>query len=331
MNSVKVLYSSFKSNSCIINIVLNFNCNNTCKYCFINDIKSDVKKSSLYVEARKLKLFFDNVKELKYFKNKDIEIILTGGEPTLNPDFFNILKLLDSYSFIKKVYILSNGTSNKDLYINSFNILKEKLYLLLTYHPSSSFNLEYYLDLYKKLSELPYYKFKKGFAVLYLLDDDIELATHKNNINYIFNVLTNKNFDIENFIMNEDLWLNYDIILKEPVNCNEEFIEFYNNITKNLKILYENEVYNFFNYKNTVKNLFKGLYCNSMKNCFYINRYNIDYKISCECDDSLNAYSIIKSDCKKFFDKINNNIFKCKNNYCGNGLYLIHQEKFRGV
>lgn len=85
-------------------------CNANCSYCF----NKDHKKND-----------FINVKQLKQFLkfNKDItskkSVHVMGGEPTVHPEFFDIMKMFKKY--FHKIYVFTNG-------INIFNnkkILKE--------------------------------------------------------------------------------------------------------------------------------------------------------------------------------------------------------------
>lgn len=94
-------------------------CNCNCPFCFQGEHKKSEKALSLDDYNR---LFFD-------LRNKGVFYIgFSGGEPFLNPDFMNILKLAKNYNF--RVSFVSNGhfiTKSQidemaDLYIDSMNI-----------------------------------------------------------------------------------------------------------------------------------------------------------------------------------------------------------------
>lgn len=81
-----------------IYLLLTENCNLNCDYCIRG------KKKYIYVEKEKL---FKIIKENESnFKNA--QILLTGGEPTLHPDFIEILNYVKEHS--KSVSINTNGT-----------------------------------------------------------------------------------------------------------------------------------------------------------------------------------------------------------------------------
>lgn len=81
-----------------IYILLTNNCNLSCSHC-IRDDKSDKTLSST-----ELDVLFNNVN----FENN--HIVLTGGEPSLHPDFINILE--EVIKKAKKITICTNGINN---------------------------------------------------------------------------------------------------------------------------------------------------------------------------------------------------------------------------
>lgn len=93
-------------------------CNLKCKYCFEKDYIPQ------YIDTDKLFKFTNNIKPLID------DIVITGGEPTLHPDFFKIVEYLSEYSIV----ITTNGS------ILNINKIKE----LLAHH--SYVNLQFSLD-----------------------------------------------------------------------------------------------------------------------------------------------------------------------------------------
>ena len=79
-------------------------CNFKCGYCLPNG--SQVDKS----DNRKF-LHLDEIKRLaKCFSELEVcKIRITGGEPTVRKDFFEIIKVLKVETGIKKVVITTNG------------------------------------------------------------------------------------------------------------------------------------------------------------------------------------------------------------------------------
>lgn len=70
-------------------------CNLKCKYCFEGDY------TSCFVDTNSLFLFTDTIKE------KIDDVVITGGEPFLHPDFF---KIVEHYSEYANVIVTTNGT-----------------------------------------------------------------------------------------------------------------------------------------------------------------------------------------------------------------------------
>ena len=85
-------------------IALGYTCNHKCINCPLSTF------DRLHGELDK-DVIIKNVKELSKYKDK-LHITISGGEPTLNPNFFDVLKILGkSNSYIT---ILSNATTCKD-------------------------------------------------------------------------------------------------------------------------------------------------------------------------------------------------------------------------
>ena len=79
-------------------------CNFKCGYCLPNGYQVDKSDNRKF-------LHFDEIKRLsKVFSKLGVQKIrLTGGEPTVRKDFFEIIKILKNEAEIKKVVITTNG------------------------------------------------------------------------------------------------------------------------------------------------------------------------------------------------------------------------------
>lgn len=79
------------------NIVITNNCNLNCSYCFtrnkINNVNDFISIEELY--------------NILKFLNNEKNIGLIGGEPTLHPDFENIVKILAEQN--KNILLFTNG------------------------------------------------------------------------------------------------------------------------------------------------------------------------------------------------------------------------------
>lgn len=135
-------------------------CNFDCDYCYSHNSKNE---TNMFLNLIQIKLI---IKNLKLFKNAFfIFYISGGGEPTLNPEIKEIIKLLycELSSQIKKIIIISNGSYKKELYnalitdkrtelkISVHNFVNYKTFIYLI--KETNINLEFYLmynPLYKE-------------------------------------------------------------------------------------------------------------------------------------------------------------------------------------
>lgn len=86
-------------------------CNLRCNFCFASAQYSNKDKMDLS--------YFENkINELKDYGLK--KVILTGGEPTIHPDFYKFLKVTTNFSL--PVQVLTNGTTtlDKEIYQNEY-------------------------------------------------------------------------------------------------------------------------------------------------------------------------------------------------------------------
>lgn len=104
-----LLSSEIKSEFCWLEITSK--CNQNCIHCFMAD---DLNKN--FITFEKLKECIDGLYELGVKT-----IALSGGEPTLHPDFLDILEYINKYDI--KIALLTNGSNINEEMIN---ILKNK-------------------------------------------------------------------------------------------------------------------------------------------------------------------------------------------------------------
>jgi MoaA/NifB/PqqE/SkfB family radical SAM enzyme len=85
------------------NLVLTYRCNSDCQFCFA---RGQNQETDLTIEKANRLLPF-----IQSFGRSEVNLL--GGEPTLNPDFLSILKLLLVEGF--KVRVFTNGKLHKSL------------------------------------------------------------------------------------------------------------------------------------------------------------------------------------------------------------------------
>jgi len=79
-------------------------CNFKCGYCLPNGYQADKSDNRKFLNINEIKRLAKGLSELGVCK-----IRLTGGEPTVRKDFFDIVKILKNETGIKKVVVTTNG------------------------------------------------------------------------------------------------------------------------------------------------------------------------------------------------------------------------------
>lgn len=121
-----------------IDFIITQKCTLRCTYC--SQSKADAKVLN-DAPREVIEGFFTMLQNL----DRDFEITITGGEPLLHPDFFEILQRLKQLGF--KVAIVSNFSFPVKKYTEIVDILGENLsFLMLSCHTSSAKNLDDYIN-----------------------------------------------------------------------------------------------------------------------------------------------------------------------------------------
>jgi len=101
---MKMLKDSFGRTFPYIRLSITDVCNFKCGYCLPNGYQKDKSDNRSFLHIDEIKRLAKGLSELGVCK-----IRLTGGEPTVRKDFFEILKVLKDNSGIKKTVITTNG------------------------------------------------------------------------------------------------------------------------------------------------------------------------------------------------------------------------------
>ena len=88
-----------ETHSKIVDIKIDFRCNNLCRFCVAGD------KRELFPDLT----LGDITKLMTEHRGRCDEIVLTGGEPTLHPDIFDIVRIARQDLGFKTVQIQTNG------------------------------------------------------------------------------------------------------------------------------------------------------------------------------------------------------------------------------
>ena len=101
---MKILRDSFGRTFPYIRLSITDVCNFKCGYCLPNGYQKNKSDNRKFLDIDEIKRLARGLSELGVCK-----IRLTGGEPTIRKDFFDIIKILKNESGIKKVVITTNG------------------------------------------------------------------------------------------------------------------------------------------------------------------------------------------------------------------------------
>ena len=101
---MSILKDSFGRKFPYIRLSISDVCNFKCGYCLPDGYKIDKSDNRSFINTEEIKRLARALSELGVSK-----IRLTGGEPTIRKDFFEIIKIIKENSGIKKTVITTNG------------------------------------------------------------------------------------------------------------------------------------------------------------------------------------------------------------------------------
>ena len=101
---MQTLKDSFGRSFPYIRLSITDVCNFKCGYCLPNGYQVDKSDNRKFLHLEEIKRL------AKVFSRLGVsKIRLTGGEPTVRKDFFDVIKILKNEADIKKVVITTNG------------------------------------------------------------------------------------------------------------------------------------------------------------------------------------------------------------------------------
>jgi len=101
---MKMLKDSFGRTFPYIRLSITDVCNFKCGYCLPNGYQKDKSDNRTFLSSSEIERLAKSLSELGVCK-----IRLTGGEPTVRKDFFDIVKIIKNNAGIKKTVITTNG------------------------------------------------------------------------------------------------------------------------------------------------------------------------------------------------------------------------------
>ena len=183
-------------------------CNFKCGYCLPNGYQADKSDNRTFLNIKEIERLTKALSELGVCK-----IRLTGGEPTVRKDFFDVLKVIKKHSGIKKTVITTNGyhldqkaQKIKESGLDGINIsidsLDRETFKSITGHD----RLPEILEGIKKLQELNFKNIKINAVLLKGVNDKEEnfdkwaefIKTNEIDFRYIELMQTGDNLDYFN-------------------------------------------------------------------------------------------------------------------------------------
>lgn len=107
-----------------INWELVSHCQLNCTYCYYKPFKSETDYSSLK------NIIIKKLSEIK----EPFKINLVGGEPTLHPDFYDVIEKLNSLENLQSIALVTNLEEDVNFY-SYLRSLTHKLRIVASYHP----------------------------------------------------------------------------------------------------------------------------------------------------------------------------------------------------
>ena len=205
---MSILQDSFGRRFPYIRMSITDVCNFKCGYCLPNGYQADKSDNRTFLNIKEIERLTKALSELGVCK-----IRLTGGEPTVRKDFFDILKVIKKHSGIKKTVITTNGyhldqkaQKIKESGLDGINIsidsLDRETFKSITGHD----RLPEILEGIKKLQELNFKNIKINAVLLKGVNDKEEnfdkwaefIKTNEIDFRYIELMQTGDNLDYFN-------------------------------------------------------------------------------------------------------------------------------------
>jgi len=205
---MSILQDSFGRRFPYIRMSITDVCNFKCGYCLPNGYQADKSDNRTFLNIKEIERLTKALSELGVCK-----IRLTGGEPTVRKDFFDVLKVIKKHSGIKKTVITTNGyhldqkaQKIKESGLDGINIsidsLDRETFKSITGHD----RLPEILEGIKKLQELNFKNIKINAVLLKGVNDKEEnfdkwaefIKTNEIDFRYIELMQTGDNLDYFN-------------------------------------------------------------------------------------------------------------------------------------
>lgn len=109
MDELNKIQNYYKKNNKVFRVFLEitYSCNLKCKHCYIKEEIYGCQNENVYMSFERAKNIIDDLENIGV-----VHVLITGGEPLINPDFYDIVEYASSKNFL--LTILTNGTMLKE-------------------------------------------------------------------------------------------------------------------------------------------------------------------------------------------------------------------------
>lgn len=139
-------------------------CNYQCDYCPVLDVLTKDFTKPSHTSAKMTVARLKTVQTL-------FRMCISGGEPTLHPEFFDIIQALDDMPNCNQIAVMTNFSRSVEFYEKISNLKSEKIVIMAAYHP------QYYKDKFFEKA-LHMSKILKRFRIQVNLSDDPSTWDH---------------------------------------------------------------------------------------------------------------------------------------------------------
>lgn len=130
-------------------------CQLSCSYCYFNPYESQTNYPAV------MKMILNKLSKIE----ENFEVTLLGGEPTLHPQFYELIEALHSMKYLTKIDIITNFQTQIDFW-EPIQPFKDKIEIVLSYH------VEYQQKgFFKKVKKL---QDKFSMNIIFLVHNDLK-------------------------------------------------------------------------------------------------------------------------------------------------------------
>jgi hypothetical protein len=195
-------------------------CNYNCEYSYARANKETWSK------IQNIKII-NNILNKIIKINKDVDVILLGGEPTMSSNYFYILNHLSQLKNVKNIGCISNGSiKNINTHLDQYPEFKTKFTFNLTFHPSQVKNIDDFINIINIIKKRDQFELNINIMLIQEFNEKIIYLLNylvKNKINFYYNIPFDK-YNMEKSLFGSDSYLKWIYNINEQFDSEKELI-----------------------------------------------------------------------------------------------------------